>query len=128
MLKFRDESYKGDTMYENELSALHKANRFRKRQLFDKKIIDFASNDYLGLAHDKKQFKKAVRLVEQYDAHAPKASMLVNGYHEIHEGFERTLSFLNGFEDGMVVGSGFLANIAMIESLVRNKDMLFIDE
>ena len=128
MLEFRDESYKGDTMYENELSALHKVNRFRKRQLFDKKIIDFASNDYLGLAHDKKQFKKAVKLVEHYDAHAPKASMLVNGYHEIHEGFERTLSFLNGFEKGMVVGSGFLANIAMIESLVRNKDMLFIDE
>lgn len=115
-------------MYENELNALHKANRFRKRQIFDENVVDFASNDYLGLAHDKKQFNKAVKLVTQYDAHAPKASMLVNGYHEVHEGFERTLAFLNGFEEGMVVGSGFLANIALIESLVRNKDMLFIDE
>ncbi|MBD3793719.1 MAG: pyridoxal phosphate-dependent aminotransferase family protein [Campylobacterales bacterium] len=115
-------------MYENELNALRKANRFRKRQIFDANIIDFASNDYLGLAHDKKQFEKAVNLVRQFKTHAPKASMLVNGYHEIHEGFERTISYLNSFEKGMIVGSGFLANIALIESLVRNKDMLFIDE
>ncbi|HHD81124.1 MAG TPA: pyridoxal phosphate-dependent aminotransferase family protein [Campylobacterales bacterium] len=115
-------------MYQTELNALKKANRFRQRQIFDEELIDFASNDYLGLANNKKQFKKAVKMVSQYDIHAPKASMLVNGYHEIHEGFERTLSFLNGFEKGLVVGSGFLANMALIESLVRKKDKLFIDE
>jgi len=115
-------------MYQKELNALKKANRFRERKIFDDNLIDFASNDYLGLANDKKQLKKAVKMVSQYDIHAPKASMLVNGYHEIHEGFERTLSFLNGFEKGLVVGSGFLANMALIESLVRKKDKLFIDE
>ncbi|MCK4440879.1 MAG: pyridoxal phosphate-dependent aminotransferase family protein, partial [Sulfurovaceae bacterium] len=115
-------------MYQTELNALKKANRFRQREIFHEKLIDFASNDYLGLANSKKQFKKAVKMVSQYDIHAPKASMLVNGYHEIHEGFERTLSFLNGFEKGLVVGSGFLANMALIESLVRKKDKLFIDE
>ncbi|HIO96241.1 MAG TPA: pyridoxal phosphate-dependent aminotransferase family protein [Campylobacterales bacterium] len=115
-------------MYQNELKALKNAGRFRERKLFDNKLIDFASNDYLGLANDKKQFDKAYNLVKQYDTHAPKASMLVNGYHEVHEGFERTLATLNGFEKGMVVGSGFLANMALIESLVRKKDMLFIDE
>ncbi|MCH9741242.1 MAG: pyridoxal phosphate-dependent aminotransferase family protein [Epsilonproteobacteria bacterium] len=115
-------------MYENELNALKKAGRFRQRQIFDENLIDFASNDYLGLANDKKQFNKAVKMVNQYESHAPKASMLVNGYHEIHEGFERTLAFLNRFQEGLVVGSGFLANMALIESLVRKKDMLFIDE
>jgi len=115
-------------MYQNELNALKKADRFRKRQIFDNDLIDFASNDYLGLAHDKKQFKKAIKLVEQYEAHAPKASMLVNGYHEVHKGFEKILSHLNGFEEGLIVGSGFLANMALIEALVRKKDHLFIDE
>jgi len=115
-------------MYQNELNALKKAHRFRERQLFDEKLLDFASNDYLGLAHDKKQLKKAIKLLESYDAHAPKASMLVNGYHPIHQGFERTLASLNGFESGLVVGSGFLANMALIESLVRKRDHLFIDE
>ncbi len=115
-------------MYQTELKALKKANRFRERNIFDNNLIDFASNDYLGLAHNKKQFKKAVELVLEFNTHAPKASMLVNGYHEIHKKFEETLAFLNGFEKGLVVGSGFLANMALIEALVRKKDMLFIDE
>jgi 8-amino-7-oxononanoate synthase len=116
-------------MYQRELEALKRANRFRKREIFDEdNLIDFASNDYLGLAYDKKQFKKAVKMVSQYDRFAPKASALVNGYHPIHEGFERSIAFLNGFEKGLIVGSGFLANITMIEALVRKKDILFIDE
>jgi len=115
-------------MYQKELKALKKAGRFRQRCVWDRDLIDFASNDYLGLANSKKQLKKALRLVGEYDAHAPKASMLVNGYHEVHERFEQTLARLNGFEEGMVVGSGFLANMALIEALVRKKDMLFIDE
>jgi len=115
-------------MYTKELNALKKANRFRQRRIWDNNLIDFASNDYLGLANDKKQLKKALNLIEEYDNHAPKASMLVNGYHEVHQRFEQTLAKLNGFEEGMIVGSGFLANMALIEALVRKKDMLFIDE
>ena len=115
-------------MYQNELKALKKAERFRQRQIFDENLIDFASNDYLGFANDKKQFKKAFDWLKDFDTHAPKASMLVNGYHEIHQGLEQTLCSLNGFEEGIIVGSGFLANMALIESLVRKKDMLFIDE
>jgi 8-amino-7-oxononanoate synthase len=42
--------------------------------------------------------------------------------------FEKKLCEVNNFEDGLVVGSGFLANISLIEGLVRKKDILFIDE
>ena len=115
-------------MYQTEINALKKANRFRQRKIFDDNLIDFASNDYLGLANNKKQFKKAIKWVSRYNTFAPKASMLINGYHEVHEDFERALAFINGFEAGLAVGSGFLANIALIEALVRKKDMLFIDE
>ncbi len=115
-------------MYKKELNALKKANRFRERKVWSEELIDFASNDYLGLANSKKQLKKALKLVNEYETHAPKASMLVNGYHPIHKRFEKTLAGLNGFEEGMIVGSGFLANMALIEALVRKKDRLFIDE
>jgi len=115
-------------MYKKELNALKKANRFRERRVWSKDLIDFASNDYLGLANSKKQLTKALKLVNEYETHAPKASILVNGYHPIHKRFEETLAGLNGFEEGMIVGSGFLANMALIEALVRKKDMLFIDE
>ena len=114
-------------MYKNELKALHKSGRFRQRKLYDENLIDLASNDYLGLAENKKQFKKAVKLVENYKIFAPKASMLVNGYHHVHALFEEKMAALNGFEKGLVVGSGFLANLSLIEALVRKGDRLFMD-
>ena len=115
-------------MYKKEINALKKADRFRERKIWNNALIDFASNDYLGLANKKNHLQKAINMVEEYRYHAPKASMLVNGYHEIHKRFEERLAGLNGFEEGMVVGSGFLANMALIEALVRKRDMLFIDE
>ena len=115
-------------MYENELKALKKAGRFRERKVYDVTLEDLASNDYLGLSTNKKQFKKAVKLVNEYTIQSSKASMLVNGYHPIHRIFELEMAEQNGFEEGLVVGSGFLANMALIESLVRKGDMLFMDE
>jgi 8-amino-7-oxononanoate synthase len=115
-------------MYHKEIEALKHAGRFRERRVFDAHLVDLASNDYLGLANNKKQFRKTVRLVENYSTFAPKASMLVNGYHSIHARFEERIAVLNGFERGLAVGSGFLANIALIESLVRKGDRLFMDE
>ena len=115
-------------MYENELEALRRAGRFRERKLYDDALKDLASNDYLGLATKKKHLKKAMKLLEDYATISPKASMLVNGYHPIHRIFETEVAEANGFEEGLVVGSGFLANTALIEALVRKGDMLFMDE
>ena len=115
-------------MYLNELKALQKAGRFRERKIFDDTLEDLASNDYLGLSQNKKQFKKAVKLVSEYETLSSKASMLVNGYHPIHRMFELEMAEQNGFEEGLVVGSGYLANMALIEALVRKGDMLFMDE
>jgi len=115
-------------MYKKELEALKRVDRFRKREIFDEDLVDFASNDYLGFSKNRKSFKRATKLVLDYKTLTPKASMLVNGYHPIHKGFEELISNLNGFESGLVVGSGFLANISLIEALVRKRDVLFIDE
>ncbi len=114
--------------YEKELKALKKVNRFRKRNLYKDDLIDLASNDYLGLALNKKILKKAYKAVKKEKSNASKASIIVNGYSKIHKKFEDKLCKLNKFEAGIVVGSGFLANIALIESMVRKGDILFIDE
>lgn len=115
-------------MYERALKALEKSHRLRDRDPYGCIYTDLASNDYLGLAQNKKSLKKVYRLLDKLPYHSPKASQLVNGYHPIHQEFERTLAFKNGFEDGMVVGSGFLANIALLESLARRGDTLILDE
>lgn len=114
--------------YENELKALQRSGRYRERHLHDEQMIDGASNDYLGLAHILKLHEQACASVGSFASHAPKASMLVNGYHPIHQAFEQALCEANGFEAAIVMGSGFNANIGLIESLVRKGDVLLMDE
>ncbi|WP_418184941.1 aminotransferase class I/II-fold pyridoxal phosphate-dependent enzyme [Aliarcobacter vitoriensis] len=115
-------------MYKKELESIEKANRLRNRIVFEKNLIDLASNDYLGLSTSKKLLKKAYKRVLRNHYFSPKSSILVNGYSKIHKKFEEKLAFINNFEDAIIVGSGFLANISMIEALVRKNDTLFIDE
>ena len=114
--------------YKNELEALKKAKRYRTREIVDHDILDFASNDYLGLAHNKELHEATCQTLSTMPLHSPKASLLVNGYHQIHKDFEMALCEANGFEDSVILGSGFNANLALIESLVRRGDTLFMDE
>ena len=115
-------------MYQNELHAITKSNRYRSRKLYDEHLADFSSNDYLGFAQNHTLFERAVAQVSMYKTHAPKASILVNGYHPIHQEFEEFLIRHNGFESALVCGSGFLANFSLIEALPRKKDLLILDE
>lgn len=114
--------------YDNELKALRRAGRFRSREVVDNTILDFASNDYLGLSHNKELHNKTCQTLAELPLHSSKASLLVNGYHQIHKDFEDSLKEANNFEDAVVLGSGFNANIALIEALVRRGDELFMDE
>ncbi len=114
-------------MYKDSLKALKHANLYRERTLYDDNLIDLASNDYLGLAEDFEIFDRAVMAVKNHRCHSPKASQLVNGYHDIHREFENYLKWRHGFEEAMVVGSGFLANLSLIEALPRKGDILILD-
>ena len=114
--------------YANELKALKKSGRLRSREVSQNSLHDFASNDYLGLSHNKTLHQLTSQALTKLPLHSSKASLLVNGYHQIHKDFEDALCDANGFEDAVVLGSGFAANIAMIESLVRKGDRLFMDE
>lgn len=115
-------------MYEKELNSIKKANRYRTRKVFDTNLIDLASNDYLGLASQKEIFENTYKKLHNEKFTSPKASIVVTGYSQLHKDFEDDLKKYNNFEDAVVVGSGFLANISMIEALVRKGDVLFIDE
>lgn len=113
--------------YDNATRALKKASLWRARSVASHTLLDFASNDYLGLRRNKKQAQRAFAKLCSAGVFAPGASMLVNGYHALHHECEELLCAANGFERGAILGSGFLANIALLESLVRTRDVLFID-
>jgi 8-amino-7-oxononanoate synthase len=112
-------------MYEKELNILKKKNRLRKRVLYEN-VIDLASNDYLGFAEDEEILDKAYYEVKKLKLHSSKASLLVNGYTKAHKTLEEKLKKLNNFEDAIILGSGFLANLALFE-LGRKSDLFLVD-
>lgn len=114
--------------YTKELNALRESGRFRTREICDESLCDFATNDYLGLSQNKELHEKSANYISSLKLNSSKASMLVCGYHQAHKDFEKALCAANGFEDGIVLGSGFNANIALMDSLVRKGDALFMDE
>ena len=114
--------------YKKELQALKRSGRFRTREVLEYELKDFASNDYLGLAHKKELHTSTCQELEKLQVNSSKASLLVNGYHQIHKDFEDAMCEANGFEDCVVMGSGFNANLALIEALTRKGDVLFMDE
>ncbi|WP_457560172.1 aminotransferase class I/II-fold pyridoxal phosphate-dependent enzyme [Caminibacter sp.] len=112
-------------MYDKELWLLKKRERFRERKIYEN-ITDLASNDYLGLAENVEIFEKAYIETKKLGLHGSKASLLVNGYTKAHKTLENELKKLNGFEDAIVLGSGFLANMALFE-LGRRGDLFLVD-
>lgn len=88
--------------------------------------VNFASNDYLGLASDPQVVAAAVRAAELYGAGA-QASALVSGRTPIHAMLETELARFEGTEAALLFPSGFAANVGVIGSLVGEGDVVLCD-
>ncbi len=91
-----------------------------------KELISLSCNDYLGLAHDPRVVAAAHQALDDYGAGAG-ASRLVTGSHPLYARLERLLAELKGTERALVFGSGFLANLGVIPSLVGAGDLVLAD-
>lgn len=89
-------------------------------------MISFCCNDYLGLSQNNAVKQAAAAALAEYGAGAG-ASRLVTGNHPLYDGLEASLAALKGTEDACVFGSGYLANIGTIPTLVGADDVIFTD-
>lgn len=78
-------------------------------------LINFSSNDYLGLAHD--QAKASIHSAQF--AYGAAASPLVTGYTAVHRELEDALAEFTGFESVCLFPSGYQANLAVGQALGR---------
>jgi 8-amino-7-oxononanoate synthase len=95
-------------------------------QFGDQKLINFGSNDYLGLAADPRLAAAAKAAIEQVGWGAG-ASPLVTGRGRFHAELERQLADFEGVEAALLFPSGFAANVGTIAALVRSGDAIFSD-
>ena len=92
-----------------------------------KKLISFASNDYLGLSRHPQVMKAAADAALHYGAGAG-ASRLVSGNHPLYSQLEQRLAAHKQTEAACVFGSGYLANIGVIPALVGSGDLILMDK
>ncbi len=82
-----------------------------------KKVLNFCTNNYLGLANHPKMKKAAKKAIEQWGV-GPAAVRSIAGTQALHIQLEKRLAQFKGVEDALYVQSGFCANQAAIPALV----------
>ncbi|MEI6437918.1 MAG: 8-amino-7-oxononanoate synthase [Candidatus Omnitrophota bacterium] len=90
------------------------------------KVLNFCSNDYLGLASDHRLVAAAALVAEQRGFGAG-ASRLVCGHSDEHAALEREIAALKGTEAAILFSSGYMANVGIIPALVGREDAVFSD-
>ncbi|HSR34771.1 MAG TPA: glycine C-acetyltransferase [Anaerolineae bacterium] len=87
-----------------------------------KRVLNFCTNNYLGLANHPKMKEVAQKAIEDWGV-GPAAVRSIAGTQSLHVMLEKRLAEFKGVEDSLYVQSGFCANQAAIAPLVgRDRD------
>ena len=89
-------------------------------------LVNFCSNDYLGLACDETLKQSQIAATQQYGVGAG-ASQLISGYSPIHQQLELALAEFLNRERVLVFSSGYLANLGALTSLLGRGDVVLLD-
>ena len=92
-----------------------------------KNVLNFASNDYLGLAGNANIAQALADGALQWGAGSG-ASHLVSGHLAPHETLETAIAAFVGFPRALTVSTGYLANLAIIPTLATRGSMIFSDK
>ncbi|NEO83297.1 MAG: 8-amino-7-oxononanoate synthase [Spirulina sp. SIO3F2] len=123
---------------ERSLRTLHQAHWYRDVKTITGRtgsvvtvegqdLINFASNDYLGLAGDKRLIQAARDATQTYGTGST-GSRLLTGHRPIHQQLEQAIAALKQTEAALVFSSGYLANIGTIAALVGKRDLVVGDQ
>ncbi|HSF57523.1 MAG TPA: 8-amino-7-oxononanoate synthase [Candidatus Binatia bacterium] len=91
-----------------------------------REVIDFCSNNYLGLANHPALREAAKAAIDRYGCGSG-ASRLISGNMTLHEELESKIAQLKGTEAALVFNSGFQANTGVIPVLVGEGDVVLSD-
>jgi 8-amino-7-oxononanoate synthase len=123
---------------EKSLATIHRANWYRSVkaiagrpgaivELEGKPVINFASNDYLGLAGNESLIQAAVAATQAYGTGST-GSRLLSGHRALHQELEIAIASLKQTEDALVFSSGYLANLGTVAALVGERDLILGDQ
>lgn len=89
-------------------------------------LLNFASNDYLGLAGHPQVIEEAARFLRKFGAGAT-SSRLVCGTLECHAILEQAIAEFKGYPASLVFSSGYAVNSGVVSAVVGRDDIVFAD-
>ena len=92
-----------------------------------KKVLNFCSNNYLGLANHPQMVTAAKEMLDRYGV-GPGAVRTIAGTMDIHLELEKRLAQFKGVDACITFQSGFSANLAVIPCMVTKEDGILSDE
>ncbi len=93
----------------------------------NRKVLNFASNDYLGLATSEELKQKVSKNFQKYGT-SSSSSRLVSGNYSLIAEAEREYARYFGYEEALFFPSGYQANIAVISTLFEQSDTVLVDK
>lgn len=127
-----------DTQLAAELADIAAAGLTRRRRVLDspagriarvdgQEVLNFASNDYLGLAGNAEIAQALADGTLRWGAGSG-ASHLVSGHLTPHDQLENEIAAFTGFERALTFSTGYLANLAVTPTLAGRGDAVFADK
>lgn len=122
---------------QHRLDALRREDMYRKRRQLSsrqgravvvdgRRLLNFCSNDYLGLAGDRRVAEALKRGVDRWGV-GTGASHLICGNTSAHAELEEALAAFTGRPRALVFGSGYAANMGTMNALLTVGDHVFED-
>ncbi|MFP4175859.1 MAG: aminotransferase class I/II-fold pyridoxal phosphate-dependent enzyme [Candidatus Brocadiia bacterium] len=89
-------------------------------------IVDFSSNDYLGLSRHPSLRRRALNAIKEHGSGSG-ASRLMSGDLDLHHELERLFAELKGKEAALLFNSGYQANVGLLQALTGRRDAIVAD-
>lgn len=121
----------------SELEQLRQAGLYRQRRVVEgpqtieiqvdgRCLINFCSNDYLGLANHPQLAQAFKRGVDQYGVGSG-ASHLISGHTQAHHALEEELAEFTGRERALLFSTGYMANLGIVSALIDRRGRVLED-
>lgn len=109
------------------LTKLEQEGLYRQVKTVDKSLINFSSNDYLGLKNHPQVIEAFKQGADEFGVGAG-ASHLVSGHTRAHQALEEALADYTGQEKALVFSSGYMANMGVFSALKDKLDWVLQDK
>jgi 8-amino-7-oxononanoate synthase len=93
-------------------------------------LIDFASNDYIGFAHNESIFNAAHQYLSDNNikTNGATGSRLLSGNHELYQTAEDFIAHFHQSEAALIFNSGYDANVGFFSSVPQRNEVILYDE